>query len=71
MRDGHGERLLHCETLETSWLLRRSRWWFAIVHRNGQVLLTSEMYLTQTARDDTVANLVTAFGFQVKNQDVA
>ena len=52
-------RLEKC--FKRAWL--RRRWWFRLVHSNGQIIMTSEMYSSKQARDDSVCHLAASLGF--------
>ena len=46
--------------------LGRMRWWFAVVHSNGQIILTSETYSSQLARDDSMRNLSNTYSIPIR-----
>jgi len=41
------------------------KWWFKIVHKNGNIITTSEMYTTKAARTRSAKNLAKETGLEV------
>ena len=54
---------IECVNKRAWWGVRR--WFFRLVHSNGQTILTSEMYSSRQARDDSAQHLAVNTGMTI------
>jgi uncharacterized protein YegP (UPF0339 family) len=48
---------------------RKKYYWFRVVHRNGRIIATSEVYKTQRAAKDTAGRFASYTALEITKED--